>query len=252
MNKALIIAFTIIFSMPFTSLKSQSDYADGEEIPFGFTDLQLGFFRSHYVKYNVVASTDVNGDPSYRMDKSTGSSLFGMGLDAHLALLYTFLNRDESRFRIAEDLGIGVYGGYGVGIRAFAGVQCAFRINDVFDVGLKYYPFYSQSDYKSRVAGELGRNAFGIKARVSIVYIDYTSIKARNSDLKPTRYNEIKLRCLYDPDSEYFNNFSLIYGFANFQNPSPTNQVNLPPIYTELSNLKNKYTTIQIGWGMTF
>ncbi len=245
------------YSEPKPKSKSYSksdDYISGENIPYGFLDFDFSISNSRKLQNQLIPYND-NGIMKTRIGKDKRSVGSGLGMEVHAPLLYMWLNNDNSRFRIADDIGCGVFGLSGFGLQAFAGVQTAYRINAIFDIGVKYYPYYLHFDSRNRL-GAIEGNAYGVHARISSVYLDFTSIKAKNGEnpSKPARFNSLRLKWYYgdfvDADRNY-NYISLSFGTAKYAT-QPWLDPNLEPAYQEYGTLKNKYTFIKLGWGITF
>lgn len=250
----LLLLLSIHLSL-LPQLSAQSDVSSGDEIPYGFVDLDFGIYRSHEISY-IIRNKDVNGVLADYAEKNSSSKLLGIGLEVHYPLIYSFLNNDNSRFRIADDIGFGIYGLSGVGLQGFAGIQTAYRISDVLDIGAKYYPFYGQTDYRSTVGNNFGRNAIGLHARIGRFYLDYTNIFGKNKNRGGTfiPFNLIKIKFLYndDYDEDYpMNCFTFQLGFAKFK-AFPNIDPKIGPGYQEIASATNRYSYMQLGWGMTF
>lgn len=253
---------SLTFSLNAQLLPYTENIPDGDEIPYGFTDLDLGLFYSHYVSY-AIGAVETSTPDGYvfvpQISKNQGSPLKGLGLNLNVSLLHLFLYKDQSRLKIADDFGLGVYGLLGFGIQGHAGVRGIFRVNDLIDVGAQYYPFYTQADWKDRSGVDIGNSDFkrgyGFHLRIASVYVDANSIKINevngNNVPNHSRYNFVKIKVLYTEDSDSgFNNFNLTIGSARI-----SNQLAVPAydaVHQEFSDSKNKYLFVSLGWGITF
>lgn len=232
------------------------DVPDGDDIPYGMSEvsgtLDIDRYRNYHIQNRIVngANTDV-------IESQKGIAQLGLGLDLHCCFTNMFgLYNDDWRFRIGEDVGFSINVLNGAKLSGFAGLQGVFRLGELVDVGIKYYPLYSISWWSGgpgkMSGGKVGNNAFGIHARIGPTYLDYTNIKAASSlgNNDPARFHLLKIKCNYD-DFEDGKFISVSFGMVNFstgayQGPFQT------PLDKEYSKLKNRLSTIQLGWGVAF
>lgn len=214
--------------------------------------LDIDRYRNYHIQNSIIngANTDV-------IESQKGSAQLGLGMDVHCCFTNMFgLYSDDWRFRIGEDIGFSINVFNGAKLSGFVGLQGIYRLGDLIDIGIKYYPLYSISWWSGgpgkSVLGSVGNNAIGMHARIGPAYIDYTNIKAASSVAykDPTRFHLFKVKCNYD-DFEDGKFFALSLGMAHFstgayQGPFQT------PTDAEFAKLKNRITTIQLGWGVSF
>jgi len=260
MKKVLILNFLILaFTLNSQFLPYGESTSDGDEIPYGLADVDFGLFYSHYVNYAIGQVATVDGSIP-QISKNQSGNLKGIGFNINAPILYWFLYKDNSRFKIVDDFGLGMYGLQGFGMQIHAGVRSFFRINDLVDVGAQYYPFYRQTDWKDRSGVDIGesgfKRGFGFHLRVASFYLDYNSIKTNKFNYydfeNHYRFNSIKIKFLYDDDPDApLNNVSVTIGAAKLSNETK-DAASYGPVYKEFSDSKNKYLFVNLCWSTTF
>lgn len=211
------------FIFSFNPLAAQ-DFIDEKESPYGFMEFEGSLVYDHLKDYkyesyildaNQILPTRYN---TVNEIKKTG---IGAGLDFHSSLIYLVVHQNKHRFRIADDFGFGTYltsysrtvkndstkqtiypiypntRGYSNpkksgAIIFYIGIQAVYRINQNWDIGLKYHPVFLHFDF--HIGGAMG-SEYGLHVRYKRLFIDY-KITPRNTFMPDSEYNQLNLKYL--------------------------------------------------------
>jgi hypothetical protein len=277
----LIVA---IFNLTLNSF-AQKTYIDEEKIPYGFMEFDgsLVFTQSQrysYQGYTITGPSPYNSwqtaqIPYTDVVKTTLTGI-GAGIDLHVPFIYLFVHQNKSRFRIADDLGLGTYLSSNTlkrtneltkeSIPAYAfntmpsingsiifylGVQGCFRINETFDIGARFTPLFLYYDFQN---GTVYAPTYGLHLRVKRFFIDYRITPDKSKDhTSSTGFSCAGVKYLIHPSGgkklgTYVSaSLTFMHYKASVFHGAP------PPI--EYSNYKTKFdnwNTLRLGYGLLF
>jgi hypothetical protein len=241
MKTLIVLILVATFSLNYFNAYAQADFIDEEtSAPYGFLDTE---FYANYIRYEGYSISNIN------VTKGVAAG-FGGGLEVHFPLIYMFAHQNKHRFRIADDIVIG--GSYtsavGASINYGLGIQTVYRINETFDIGVKYYPIFYRSDANM---GHTNGSAYALHARISRFFVDYRIIpEVIDSHLESTGINFLSVKYLYTPiTSEKFYYLSLTYGWDNYKN---TGYSSTPSVQEEFNGKTFRWNTMRFSWGIYF
>ncbi|HTL81096.1 MAG TPA: hypothetical protein VL651_05305 [Bacteroidia bacterium] len=267
-KKIMLIGIAFAFCERSTAQKDNTGtFIDGEVIPYNLIRFDLGLTYDHFKQYSMLNSMILK-------ENKTG---VGAGFETHLPLIYAVSHNRETRFRIADDIGLGAYmtsntirqtddqtnADLGTptaepkmngGIQIMAGIQAVYRISKTFDIGVVYYPLFLHYDF-----ADVGAYCptYGGSFRIGHLYgnFRYSSAKKGHKDWPVNKgVRTLSLRyAIRTPKSDNTKNFLFVtYTNLTFQNfIFPEGQPRAPQFQNY--QLKNSnWTLIEVGWAMGF
>ncbi|HEU4717441.1 MAG TPA: hypothetical protein VFU15_06400, partial [Bacteroidia bacterium] len=234
-----------------------------------------------YVSY--PNGVDAFGNTAYsgalaRVNKT----VIGTGIELRTGLLYLLLSRDKYRFRIADSEIIGfIIGGnkekrfdyttkqrlplpgglysspwIGGSYVLAAGLKACYRINNLIDIGVSYYPLYYYIDIGASITGNTTGayiSGYGGHLRVGKIYADFMEVKLPSKqtdrwDHGPTYNVSVKYRY---GSKWHFLSFNSMNQRVNtdVQNNSG---LFMPQDVAAKAPVPQKWWVYQVGWGIMF
>ena len=205
----------------------------------------------------------------------------GGGFDVTIPLIYAFIHKNKSRLRIADDFGFGTFlssnsvvikdaltdteikfdkdkssrSSVNVGLTFYYGIQAVYRINNMFDIGVKYIPLYATGDENVTNIGK----TYGLHARIKSFYIDYRTTptasytRSKNADntfeSNGAKYVSIKYLLPNTRNNKYF--FASLNSYSYQKNdPYGNGGTFIPAGYENFESGKNRSNIFRIGMGL--
>lgn len=280
--KSYIIS-SVLFSGLFSFVHAQdkSKYSE-ENIPYGVGEMNipLSFTQSKEVEYGTYSIPNPNPAASSMQPYLEYGNLaivknfsIGTGADLHLPLIYILASKDKSRFRLADDIGLGFTLGSNTVIRKdyftgeklpetvtksavggslafWAGAQAFYRINKLVDVGLKYYPYYIY--FGLAPSGGAFNKGYGLHTRIGKTYLDYLYIPPKKVDNTHPVTHNFKIKYLLKKRNFIFINVMYNRTTGPFKINAKLPPSGLPQEMGAVGNVPTTWRVYQFGWGILF
>lgn len=273
------VVFSGLFS--FVHAQDENKYSE-EKIPYGVGEMNipLSFMQSKEVEYGTYSIPNPNPAASsmqpyleYGNLANVKNFSIGTGADIHLPLIYLLISKDKSRFRIADDIGLGFTLGSNTVIRKdyftgeklpetvsksavggsiafWAGAQAFYRINNLLDVGLKYYPYYVY--FGLAPSGGAVIKGYGLHTRIAKIYLDYLYISPKKIDNTHPVTHNFKIKYLLKKRNFVFINVMYNRTIGPFKMTAQLPLGGLPQDIVAVKNVPATWRVYQIGWGIMF
>ena len=275
-----IFCISLLFGSNQNLLAQEESKFSQEIIPYGVggMNITLSFMRS--MRYEYGSYSELNSNPASQsfnsyfeyanLAKLTQFNI-GTGADVHLPLIYLFVCKDKSRFRVADDVGLGfiigsnsvkrkdyftgeklpettTYSAAGGSIAFWAGIQTFYRINQTLDVGVKFYPYYLY--WGLAPEGGTSGTGYGLHTRIKKIYVDLLFVKSKNSDfLHPNLTYNFSIKYLYKKRSFLTINYMFNHDSGHL---SITTSASVTPEIAAVKTVPRNWALYQIGWGILF
>lgn len=277
-SKRLIIVFLILLASTTCTFAQVHTSEEGMPYNVGEMNIPLSLTRTYQESWSGYTKTMY--DPYFTGGHDVTFVNFGKtinysiatGIDLHLPFIYLLASQDRSRFRVADDLGLGcllgsnthlrrdyftnarlespvIKSAVGGSIAFWAGVQAFYRVSNLLDVGVKYYPFYMYLGLEPDLAAAI--RGYGLHARVGKVYADLLWVTFGAKDKSKPNTTMAKIKYLY---AKKKNNYVFLNWMYNHQTNPNTNTIGvaMPAEVAAVKTVVTKWSIFQTGWGIMF
>lgn len=278
-NWKSLIATLIIYCISTSAIDAQVHYSQ-EDIPYNVGEMNIPLSLTRTYAESWSGYTKTMYDPYFTGGHDVTFVNFGKtmnysiaaGIDLHLPLIYLLACQDNSRFRISDDLGLGCLLGSNTHVRRdyftnaklespviksavggslafWAGIQAFYRVSNLLDVGVKYYPLYYYVGLEPDLAAAI--RGYGVHARVSKFYADMLWVTFGKKDKSKPLTTMAKIKYHY---TEKKNNYVFLNVMFSHETKPNTSDIGvpMPPEVFAVKTIKSNWAIYQLGWGIMF
>ncbi|MDP2174899.1 MAG: hypothetical protein Q8K70_03205 [Bacteroidota bacterium] len=294
-SRILKILFVIFISSIAQEIKAQVSVSENS-IPYGLGDGDV-FFIAGRVKRYVFGEYSIPRKgiiyPGMTLDelaigmREFKYTTFGGGLNTRTPLFYMLFNKNKSRLRIADDIGLGLFIGsnnlkinddltgedlefdknksskpsVNVGINLHLGLQATYRLSNLLDIGFRFTPFFGKDYGNGNGSVNASGKTYSITSRIERFYLEFQTTRFGKKNkfrdgYEHNGFKTISVKYLLPKDFTFRNNgyVFMSYNSMSFR-PKDTygygeDSSNVPAGYENYEIKKGHIRVLKIGIGL--